>query len=100
VVTLARSVATHPVRRRPDLPTETPAAVHAQIERSRRTLRDAALAVGRDPQRVGADVDAALDAALAGLAGARVHAYLGILAERAARQTLRLRPCRTDGRDP
>jgi hypothetical protein len=85
---------------RSDLPTETPAATHAQLERVRRVLCDAALAAGHDPGRVDADVDAALDAALAGLSDARVHAYLGILAERAARQTLGLRSHRPSGRRP
>jgi hypothetical protein len=75
---------------RAELPTETPAAVRAQIKQARRTLCAAALTAGHDPSRVQADVDAALDAAVADLADARVHAYLGILAERAARLTLGL----------
>jgi hypothetical protein len=85
---------------RAELANDTPAAVRAQIERARRALRDAALTAGHDPDRVEVDVDAALDAALADLADARVHAYLGILAERAARLTLGLRSPRSSDRRP
>ena len=83
-----------------DLPTDIPAAVHAQLERARRVLCDAALAAGHDPSRVDAEVNAALDAALTDLSDARIHAYLGILAERAARQTLGLQSHSAGGRRP
>jgi hypothetical protein len=85
---------------RTDLPNDTPAAVHAQVERARRALCDAALIAGHDPGRVEADVEAALAAALTDLADARVHAYLGILAERAARLTLGLQSPRPSDRLP
>jgi hypothetical protein len=82
---------------RAGLDNDTPAAVRAQIERARRALCDAALTAGHDPGRVEVDVDAAL-ADLADLAD--VHAYLGILAERAARLTLGLRSSRSSDRRP
>jgi Ca2+-transporting ATPase len=80
---------------RSDLPDDTPAAVHAQIERVRRALCDAALTAGHDPGRVDAYVDAALAAALTDLSDASVHAYLGILAERAARLPTSSKPLST-----
>jgi hypothetical protein len=82
------------------LPNDTEAAVHAQIERAHRAPCDAALSAGHDPGRVKAHVEAALAAALADLDGARVHAYLGILAERAARLTLGLQSPRPSDRRP
>ena len=62
-------------------------AVAAQIRDVRDVLRTDAAAVGIDIERV----DTAVDTALAGYAGARVHGFIGVLVERDVRAALRLR---------
>jgi hypothetical protein len=69
-------------------PTELAEATRAQIQEARELLRSDAAAAGVDPQAV----DAAVDAAVAAYAGARVHAFIGILVEREVRGRLRLPP--------
>lgn len=74
-------------------PTELPEAICAQLEETREVLRSAAAAAGIDHETV----DAAVEAAVAGYAGARVHAFLGILVEREVRERLCLRRASYDG---
>jgi hypothetical protein len=74
-------------RPRATSPTELAEAVDAQIREAREVLRADAAAAGVDPQLV----DAAVDAAIASYAHARVHAFIGILVERDVRSALQLR---------
>jgi len=67
------------------------ASVAAQVADVRAALRQDAAATGKDL----AAVDAAVDAALAAFGDAHVHAFIGVLIERAVRERLRL-PHRAD----
>jgi nitroreductase len=70
-------------------PTELPEATHAQLLQVADALHSDAAAAGIDP----AAVDAAIAAAVATFAHARVHAYVGVLVERDVRERLHLRRC-------
>ena len=68
-------------------PTELAEAMDTQVAETREVLRSAAAAAGVDSRTI----DAAIDTAVAAYAGARVHAFLGILVERDVREHLGLR---------
>jgi hypothetical protein len=68
-------------------PTDLGEAARAQIQEVREQLQFDAAAAGVNRETV----DAAVDTAVAAYAGARVHAFIGILVERDVRDQLRLR---------
>ena len=67
-------------------PSELPEAVHAQVAEALLLLRADAAAAGVDLVLV----DAAVAAAVERYAGARVHAFIGLLVEREVREELHL----------
>lgn len=68
-------------------PAEFPEAIQAQLDETREVVRRAAALAGISA----AAVDEAVDEVAAGYANARVHAFVGILVERAVRERLGLR---------